>query len=176
MFKTFIENNVQKELFEYWKSKSSLTRLPSRKDIQPEEIVPLLPHVGLINVLGPRNFSYRLIGTAMVELFDKDFTGQIVAAAKPGSYGRFLMDLYAETVALKCPIYSRSQFLYRGDRGLITKRLLLPLVDEKKRVNMLLFSTMPEYDHSDEIRDIKVIDDSIGFKELFRIEDIKEFA
>ncbi|WP_025900061.1 PAS domain-containing protein [Sneathiella glossodoripedis] len=176
MFRAYLECKVQTELYDYWRSKFENGKPPQRKHVKPEEIVPLLPHVGLINVDGANKFSYRLIGTAMVTLFGRDFTGLDVATSKSGAYGRFLLDLYAEVVSFKNPIYSRSKFLYAGKKGLTTRRLLLPLFDDCQRVNMLLFSTIPDYEHYEDVRDLKIIDDSIGFKELFKVEDVKELA
>src|SRR5512134_2272816 len=48
----------------YWDSKRRGRRMPSRADIDPAEIVPLLPGITLIDVVADaRGFVYRLVGT-----------------------------------------------------------------------------------------------------------------
>ncbi len=142
-FTSHLEKSIQKDLFIYWNSKRSGLTLPGRKDIHPEEIVSLLPHIGLIDVLEDGQFRYRLIGTEMVKLFRKDFTGMAVEEGKTGEYGRILQSLYSDAVTSKTAVYSRSRFILRNDLGIDVSRLILPLSEDKEKVNMLLFSTMP---------------------------------
>src|SRR5947209_13554600 len=67
------------QLHAYWERKRGTRPAPTRKEIDPAEIVSLLPHVFLIEAVGmPLRFRYRLIGTAVVELTGRDLTGHLV--------------------------------------------------------------------------------------------------
>ncbi|MEQ8332152.1 PAS domain-containing protein [Nisaea sp.] len=58
------------DLIAYWRGKRSGDRLPARRDIDPVDIPDLLPHIGLIDVIGEgTDFRYRrdLVGSR--ELF-----------------------------------------------------------------------------------------------------------
>lgn len=145
-FESHIEQDIQKDLFHYWASKKSGSSLPGRSDLHPEEVVRLLPHIGLIDVLSENQFRYRLIGTEMVNLFQKDFTGMNVLDAKKGEYGRALSSLYSDAAEYGSAVYSRSLFLLRDDITIDVSRLVLPLSSDKKSVDMLLFSTIPLWD------------------------------
>lgn len=163
-----IEADLQQVLYKYWRSKCGENHLPSRTDLKPEEVVPLLPNIGLIDVFGYQKFRYRLVGTAMVELFKQDFTGQDLEAAKSGEYMMYLKDLYQMAVDERCAVYSRSEFKFRDGWGLDTMRLILPLADEQQNINMLLFSTMPVM-HEENWDDVLIIEDSIGIEEHQRV-------
>ena len=54
--------------------------MPSRADVSPADIVSHLPSVFLIGVdqpaVAPPDFNVRLMGTALNDLFARDFTGR----------------------------------------------------------------------------------------------------
>lgn len=129
-------------VYGYWCSKQASQGLPRRDDIAPWEIPALLPHVGLIDVLKlGENFRYRLIGTRMTEVFGHDFTGvKLGDECKDGEYGDFLHALYSEAVATRNAVYCESRFVYRDDRFMLIRRLLMPLADQHGNVSMLFFS------------------------------------
>jgi hypothetical protein len=50
--------------------------MPSRADIDPGEITPVLPHIFLIESVPPPNYyRYRIHGSALAEFHGRDFTG-----------------------------------------------------------------------------------------------------
>ena len=168
-FESHIEQEIQKKLFRYWDSKKTGSELPGRSDIHPEEIVRLLPHVGLIDVLSENQFRYRLIGTEMVNLFQKDFTGMNVLDSKKGEYGKALTSLYADAAEYGSAVYSRSLFLLREDISIDVSRLVLPLSSDKKTVDMLLFSTIPLWEKSLTKRIIPIFEHATRFEETYRV-------
>lgn len=129
-------------VYAYWTSKLPAEGLPTRDSIDPAEIKDLLPDVGLIDVLdGGDNFRYRLIGTRMVTVFGRDFTGVTLGEAhKDGNYGRFLHKLYGEGVSTRGAVYCESRFIYTSDRNMVIRRLLMPLAGPDGDVEMLFFS------------------------------------
>jgi len=65
------------ELHRYWESKKNGWKFPSRRDIDPAEIVPHLPNVFLIDVFhDPLRLRYRLLGTRITEVMRRDSTGK----------------------------------------------------------------------------------------------------
>ena len=67
-----------RRLFDYWFGKFRDGRLPSRTDIDLTEIPDLLGHINIIEVErdgGRLRFRYTLWGTAVTELFGRDYTG-----------------------------------------------------------------------------------------------------
>src|ERR1051325_9903462 len=72
-------------LYRYWDGKRGARAMPARRDLDPSEIVRLLPHIYMVDVQSdPLRFRYRLIGTAIVNLLGRDYTGRMVDAATYG--------------------------------------------------------------------------------------------
>ena len=126
-----------RQVFDFWHRKRGARPMPARRDIDPTELVAVLPHLMLIDVEpGPR-FRYRLFGTAVVEAFGSDPTNQYVDEVMVGAYKTFLLGLYNDLLASKKPIYSTS--IYGGKReGLWTQRLMLPLSSDGVAVDKVL--------------------------------------
>lgn len=137
-------DDILSPVFQYWSSKRRGPLLPSREDIEPAEITGLLPHVGLIDVApNLKGFRYRLIGTHMVDMFGRDFTGtKIGNPLKDGAYGQFLGTFYSDAVLHRAPVYCESVFRYRGSGDLRIRRLIMPLTATlgSNAITMLFFS------------------------------------
>ena len=56
-------------LYAYWTALRGHALAPRRFDIEPSRIAPLLPHTFILEKLGPRDYRYRIAGTAICELF-----------------------------------------------------------------------------------------------------------
>ncbi len=70
-----------KTLQDYWRSKRGAMPMPSRADIHPRDFKKHLPRVFLIDVLPDGGFSFRLMGTALNELFGCEPTGKTLQTA-----------------------------------------------------------------------------------------------
>ena len=74
-----LRSPLLQQLHAYWEGKRGARLAPVRDELDPAEIVRLLPHLFLIDAIGmPSRFRYRLIGTAVVELTGRDLTGHFV--------------------------------------------------------------------------------------------------
>ncbi len=61
---------------DYWNGLRGDRAMPARADIDPMDIVPHLPFVGLVDVLeGGHDFRFRLLGTALDYVFGDYYTG-----------------------------------------------------------------------------------------------------
>jgi hypothetical protein len=64
-------------LLAYWCRQRGARTMPRRGDIDPADIVELLPHIMMVEMVGaPPRPRYRLVGTAIVEFAQFDFTNQ----------------------------------------------------------------------------------------------------
>jgi len=69
----------QQALYDYWRSKCRVGRIPSREDIDPADITAHLSMISLIEVhnSGPKTrFQCRLAGTGFWDLYDAEIQGQ----------------------------------------------------------------------------------------------------
>jgi len=134
-------DEILSAVFDYWEGKRAARGIVSRSDLDPIDIPRLLPHIGLIDVLGREHFRYRLIGSYMNDMFGQDFTGSELDRAKYGPYMEFLRGLYDRSAGAGVPIFNEAYFGYARLPDLIVRRLILPLrPGPSEPVNMLLFA------------------------------------
>lgn len=128
-----------RRLLGYWSEKRGSRRAPTRGDLDPLEIPDLLPIVNLIDVLhDPLRFRHRLIGTQVVEVLNRDATGQYVDETL---YGSATAEILAslERLTTECrPFRRRSVPSWNGQEWLAHESVELPLVDDDGRVVMIL--------------------------------------
>jgi hypothetical protein len=69
-------------VYDYWRRKAAGRPMPTRADIEPADLKPLLPAMMLVDVVhDTRRFVYRLVGTHEVAGRGRDPTGLSVAEA-----------------------------------------------------------------------------------------------
>ncbi|MBI3452005.1 MAG: PAS domain-containing protein [Rhodospirillales bacterium] len=126
-------------LYEYWQRRRGTRRIPSRSDIDPLDVPVLLPHLFLIDVpLAGWPLTYRLAGTAVAALFGQELTGQAVGEGTLNDYRDEVHVRYAAIIASQRPFYHQARLRERTNDFTDIERLILPLSDDEKRVNMLL--------------------------------------
>jgi hypothetical protein len=129
----------QRQLFDYWLDKCSAQGLPGRRDISPADIPRLLPHVSLIDVLSDASvFRYRLAGSRLRDIFDREVTGSVVpAAAEDGRSGYWFKAL--ERVARSArPANGALRGARQSSEHLVQFWLRLPLACDGSGVDMIL--------------------------------------
>ncbi|MDQ7250812.1 PAS domain-containing protein [Dongia sedimenti] len=69
----FIQHRKLADLFRYWRGLSRDGQVPRRRDIDPLQLIPALPHVQLLD-LGPTpdDLRYRLVGQTIIDAFGFD--------------------------------------------------------------------------------------------------------
>jgi hypothetical protein len=128
------------EGYEYWRRKAAGRRMPRRADIDPIEIPKLLPHVRLIDVIGPGRYRYRLVGTEIQTFHGANPTGRYVHEVLGGPVGTRIVAIYDECMCDRRAIYFEYEFLAL-DRGGLHRRskvLFTPLSEDGKVVNQVL--------------------------------------
>lgn len=124
-------------LYAYWLQKKGERIAPRRADIAPEEIADLLPWVFLVEIVGER-LRFRLVGTAIAAEYGGKLTGRYidevdlnhVTAQVTGEYGKSARDVL--------PVASRWKYTKNDGRYLDYERVILPLSEDGKTVNMFL--------------------------------------
>jgi len=114
--------------------------MPRRADIDPIEIPKLLPHVRLIDVIGPGRYRYRLVGTEIQTFHGTNPTGRYVHEVLAGPVGARIIAVYDECVRDRRAIYFEYEFLAQDGSGLHrrSKVLFAPLSEDDKVVNQVL--------------------------------------
>jgi hypothetical protein len=130
-------------LYDYWNAKRRGRPMPTRQDIDPLELRPLLPHIALIEVeQNPRRYRYRLVGTQLVSILGQDVTGKYLDQMPP-LFRRFATNAYAELMARKAPTYAVYDTHIPMFRAVRYKRLMLPLSPDGDRITMVVAGFFP---------------------------------
>ena len=129
----------QRQLFDYWLNKCCPDGLPGRRDISPSDIPRLLPHVSLIDVLSAAGgFRYRLAGSRLREIFDREVTGTVVPSlAEDGKPGYWFKAL-ERVVGSARPVNGALRGARQSSEHLVQFWLRLPLSCHGDGVDMIL--------------------------------------
>lgn len=130
--------------YDYWNGKRAGRAMPARADIDPLEIVPLLPHVALIDVLRgarpgwPLDFRYRLMGTAIDYHMSRSFTGLCLSEVPHQRPGSQLWGNFAAVVETARPRFNAVPYVGPHKDFLAIVDVILPLSADGAHVDMLM--------------------------------------
>jgi hypothetical protein len=125
-----------KQLHAYWLSKHVDGRVPSRADIDPIIDIPqLVKNLILIDVRD--NFTYRLVGSEVVERHGMDMTGR--TSGTSGQSPRAIAEWLAAVEYVSQEVKPRLLISRIGASDIARNTMiLLPLADREGRIEMLL--------------------------------------
>ncbi len=137
---TGMEHPLLRRLFLYWSGKKTDQHLPSRRDIDPVEIGPvILPHILLTDVLPDGRLRYRLAGTAVEAVTGESLSGRHIDDLLRPPYLDYILSLYSEVIEKRYALYTESLYPFLGSQPeRLTRRLMMPLVSEDDEVTMVL--------------------------------------
>lgn len=91
----------QRQLYDHWAKLAGAAAMPPRSAVRPHDFPRLLPNVSLILIeREPRRYRYRLAGTLLREIYDREVTGLYLDEIDWGGhndYWRSAHDRVAET-------------------------------------------------------------------------------
>jgi hypothetical protein len=122
----------------YWRGKYRSERLPRRQDIEPAEILDILPFFILVDIEeAPFRVRYRLCGTR-VSLLDEELTGRYLDELQntpPDEKGR-IQELYRLACAERRPVYLRTVSASKQTGNLLTlEGAIWPLSSDGTRID-----------------------------------------
>jgi hypothetical protein len=128
----------------YWHTRRGAKLMPARADLNPVDLVKILPKVMLVDVLPQApHFHFRVVGTNIADWIKFDATGQTLDAVEPENYRRMLFATYMECAGARAPIAHRILWDSQ-DVPHRYKRLIMPLASDGRNVDMLLITSVPE--------------------------------
>jgi hypothetical protein len=134
-----------RQFYDYWLSVAPPGRLPGRQHIRPEDMVPLLPRLWMLDVFrDPLRFRYRLVGTDIVRSVQRELTGQWLDEAQPETVANpALLNRYRFIVDTGRPTWRRGSTLWRRDPHHRTlENCLVPLAADGETVDKVLAFTV----------------------------------
>lgn len=136
-------------LWQYWNELNAPGRIPSRAQLDPTQITPVLPWTFLIDTTVPDEFRYRLVGTRIVAEMGYDMTGQLVSRAYAGPDWTDVVRDYRWVVRQRRPCLTRNSIILPATgMSYAYSRLLLPLSGDGRDVDMLLGAAIADKDRN----------------------------
>ena len=130
--------NLIEQGLDYWDSKRAGRRMPARRDIEPTEILDLLPYVVLIDVeRAPLDFRYRLVGTAVAARFGHDHTGARFSVLARHGAGSEVWSTALRLLEEKRPIVSYVPYVGFNRWIQNYRDISMPLSEDNHEVNMI---------------------------------------
>jgi hypothetical protein len=137
---------------DYWFEKRGGRLAPTRADIDPVDIAPILPRVMLVDVsTDPVDFRFRLAGTGLFKIHGAELTNKRALDLEPAAYGALIHRLYCDALERRAPMVHRLLIECETRRSAYL-RIVLPLSEDGATINRLL--TVESYaDAAQDLRD-----------------------
>jgi len=131
-----------REFLAYWHARCPAGGgFPTRADIAPEEIVRLLPHIFMVDVVDRpedgQDFRFRLVGTAIMDI-EGEHTGKLLSAMFPDREAYAVLWRQYHDAAAGRVWVRRETLAWQGRDHVSYEVILAPLQDESGRVSMLV--------------------------------------
>lgn len=129
-----------RSLAEYWQAIHPAAGLPGRQHLDPCDIEGLLPHIFLVDIdVKSLDFTWRLMGTNLVDIFAGDHTGKAFEGAYRDGTEAHAYKAMCNIVGAKQPNWRRAPASFAKDREYLTmERAIFPLARDSTTVDMAL--------------------------------------
>lgn len=124
---------------DYWLKKRGDRRMPTREDVDPTEIQPLLPGICLLDIHyqgeAVDRVRFRLAGTEIYEMAGFEVTGRFIDQIMPSERYAEVHRQFSWIVEHKEPVYRRFTWHASPVTGVVYERILAPLGPPEGRVS-----------------------------------------
>lgn len=132
-------------LYRYWDTKRGPRALPSRADINPAEIKPLLPDVMLWSAAEP--FLIRLVGDHIVRFVGANNTGKPATERMPPDAATSMRAVIATVIESKSPRFRLGKAYWLAGKSYRNfEACFLPLSADGETVDMILGGLKFDFD------------------------------
>jgi hypothetical protein len=137
-----VQNPLLRKAFDLWNALRGNRSFPSRGDVTPRNMAEFLRNTVLVRVLeGGKEFQFRIVGDAMVEVQGASFQGLTTAEIEsqlPG-YGAMLKSVYRQICKSGEPLAFRGWFVHPNTHlAFFHESLIMPLGEDGAAVDHIL--------------------------------------
>lgn len=135
----FRSDPILSQAYAYWQAKCAGRAMPRRADIEPKDLIRLLPYLQITEILeGGKRIRYRLVGTAIVNAYGAELTGKYFDEVFTGERLKLIEENYRTMCRTKRPILVGNRYHTRKDMELFCYRVVMPLSEDGETVNQVL--------------------------------------
>lgn len=125
-------------LHRYWQESRGKRTCPSRGDIRPATLSPILRHVFLVDVGTQGDFRFRLAGSHFTENTGLSMAGASITSVFPELFCQEVREAWSHCALQSATILGRGRFWVPERDFLNWEGVILPLSEPDQPVNMLL--------------------------------------
>ena len=107
-------------LYDWWQNKRGIRAMPTRAELDPADLKPILADFALIDVRPADGeglaFTYRLAGTEIDDRFGMRVTGLTLEQVPFGDAGPSIRQQYETAVREKRPVFCSHKLVVWGER------------------------------------------------------------
>ena len=147
-----IDDPQLRSIYQHWAGSRGEKSMPARRDIDPLKIpARAWPNTMLLDVVrdgGRVRFRYRRVGDVFWRYAGAQPCGHFVDEILPetAGYQRYVIAIYEEIVERRRPLYTENRFALHGHAApILAKRIMLPLSNGDRHVDMILAGHMFDY-------------------------------
>lgn len=125
-------------IYTYWSSKREGREFPSRRDLDPADMVAHLDEIALLDIEDDISRSrFRVYGSGLAARTGKDYTGKTIADVQPTLFSEALQRQFSDVIIGQQPVL-HSISIDTGLQEHYFARLSLPLSDDGIKINKVL--------------------------------------
>ena len=126
-------------LLGYWNRKRGHRLFILRSELEPREIVSLLPIIFMLDVQNdPRRYRIRLMGTEVVQRFGGEYTGRYMDELDFGEAKAQVLADYGRVADSVEPHLVFSEYTQQGRGRIQVERLALPMSTDGRHIDRVL--------------------------------------
>lgn len=128
-----------RSLFDYWNRKRGRRPFILRSELEPREIMSLLPLIFILDVQNdPRRYRIRLMGTEIVQRFGGEYTGRYLDDLDFGAAKAQVLADYDRVADSVEPHLAFSEYAQQGRGRIQAERLALPMSTDGRYADRVL--------------------------------------
>lgn len=129
--KTLVGVEAFDQLTQYWRGLQARAdgAVPTRASFNPAEIVPLLPHIFLLERKSDSHLEIRICGTALDELTGVPVSGLNYLDVCPPDQSRIFKRVMHQVLAVPCGARLEREVTFKSGRSFVFRSQGFPLAD-----------------------------------------------
>jgi len=129
--KVHASNRIGEVLYHYWDNLRGDRAFPAESEIDPDEISDIWNSCFLVNIspaeVNNHGYRYTYLGTALIDAFGSDITGQEVSARLIDSASKTMVRQFDQAVKTAKPVYDEAEFTNSKKLLIKYRSCILPL-------------------------------------------------
>ena len=133
-----MKSNAAKTLYSYWNEIRGSRIAPRRFEIEPTSIANILPETFILEYNNRRSVNFRLSGTLICDLFNREFRGQSIYSLWNDQDRLLLEDALASIADCGSVALIEATAITASERQIAVEIIMMPLIHSGEKISRLI--------------------------------------